>query len=324
MTRAPRATLTLVLATFLGRLAAPVASAADPGLGLRTHDVVAFVGGAALVSADREGLVETTLTLAHPGHHLRFRTVAWEGDTVFSRPRDPNFPPLPSLLARAGATVVVLQFGALESLADTPPPAAFGAAYARLLDDLRTALPAARLVLVIPPPFEPKAPPLPDLGPRNATLRQLADATRELAAARGLPVIDLFLVVPTQLAAGQAWTTDGRELSSAGHRAAAAAWAVTCQRPDLAERVREPAFWQRPDIAALREAVGTKNRLWFDFWRPTNWAFLHGDRTDQPSSRDHRDPKIRWFPAEMEQFPPLIAEAEVRIESLAAQARPAP
>jgi hypothetical protein len=56
-----------------------------------------------------------------------------------------------------------------------------------------------------------------------------------------------------------------------------------------------------------------ENRLWFNYWRPENWAFLGGDRTEQPSSRDYRDPKIRWFPAEMEKFVPMIEAKEREI-----------
>ena len=77
----------------------------------------------------------------------------------------------------------------------------------------------------------------------------------------------------------------------------------------------------RPDSAErLRALIRAKNRLWFDFWRPMNWAFLHGDRTEQPSSRDYRDPKVRWFPAEMDRFLPLIEAKEKAIaNSLAAE-----
>jgi hypothetical protein len=64
--------------------------------------------------------------------------------------------------------------------------------------------------------------------------------------------------------------------------------------------------------------VIAKNRLWFDYWRPQNWAFLGGDRTSVPSSRDHRDPKVRWFPAEMEKFVPLILAQESQIRQYAA------
>ena len=38
-------------------------------------------------------------------------------------------------------------------------------------------------------------------------------------------------------------------------------------------------------LHALRQLLIAKNRLWFDYWRPQNWAFLAGDRTAQPSSR---------------------------------------
>ena len=76
----------------------------------------------------------------------------------------------------------------------------------------------------------------------------------------------------------------------------------------------------QPDsVERLRELIQEKNRLWFYYWRPMNWAFLRGDRTEQPSSRDHRDPNIRWFPAEMEKFPPLIEVKEREIARVAAE-----
>ena len=59
--------------------------------------------------------------------------------------------------------------------------------------------------------------------------------------------------------------------------------------------------------------------MWKGYSRPTNWAFLAGDRTEQLSSRDHRDPKIRWFPAEMEQFVPLLQAADQKTDTLAAR-----
>ena len=74
----------------------------------------------------------------------------------------------------------------------------------------------------------------------------------------------------------------------------------------------------QPDsVQRLREAVQAKNRLWFNYWRPMNWAFLRGDRIEQPSSRDHRNPALRWFPQEMEKFLPLIEAKEKEIAGLA-------
>ena len=62
-----------------------------------------------------------------------------------------------------------------------------------------------------------------------------------------------------------------------------------------------------PDVQL---AIAEKNRLWFDYARPSNWAFLAGDRTEQAFSRDYRDRNIRAFAQEMQQFLPLIADAE--------------
>jgi hypothetical protein len=78
-------------------------------------------------------------------------------------------------------------------------------------------------------------------------------------------------------------------------------------------------FDSREDQEPLRQLIIAKNRLWFDYWRVQNWAFLAGDRTGQPSSRDHLDPTKRWFPAEREKFLPLIEEKEREIDALAAQ-----
>ena len=75
--------------------------------------------------------------------------------------------------------------------------------------------------------------------------------------------------------------------------------------------------WPNPAFEQLRNEVRAKNRLWFDYSRPQNWAFLGGDRTEQPSSRDHRNPNIRWFPLEMEEFVPLIEAKEREIVELA-------
>ena len=75
---------------------------------------------------------------------------------------------------------------------------------------------------------------------------------------------------------------------------------------------------ERGDVP-LAELVRAKNRLWFHYARPQNWAFLSGDRTIQPSSRDHRDPEIRWFPEEMKQWVPLVAAKEQEIWTLSSR-----
>jgi len=68
---------------------------------------------------------------------------------------------------------------------------------------------------------------------------------------------------------------------------------------------------------SLRAAILKKNHLWDQYYRPTNWAFLFGDRQNVPSSRDHRDANRRWFVEEIEKLPPLLAKADEAIWTLA-------
>src|SRR5438045_981274 len=83
---------------------------------LRTNDVVAFLGGTDVVTAQQSGHLETLLTIDYPSLNLRFRNFGWEGDTVFAQPRDLGFPPLEEHLRRAGATAIVFEFGRAEAL----------------------------------------------------------------------------------------------------------------------------------------------------------------------------------------------------------------
>ncbi|MDF1826542.1 MAG: hypothetical protein P1U68_18000 [Verrucomicrobiales bacterium] len=69
--------------------------------------------------------------------------------------------------------------------------------------------------------------------------------------------------------------------------------------------------------SSLQRAILRKNKLWDQYYRPTNWAFLFGDRQHVPSSRDHRDANRRWFVEEIEKIPPLIAAEEAVIRDLA-------
>src|SRR5262249_52302992 len=117
-------------------------------------------------------------------------------------------------------------------------------------------------------------------------------------------------------------TDNGLQLTPRGHAAVAVAFTRQLGWGPLAERagkVSPDGAWANPEMEKLRLAVVEKNRLWFEYWRPQNWAFLGGDRTSQPSSRDPRDPKVRWFPAEMERFVPLIDAQEKVVQRLASQ-----
>ncbi len=269
----------------------------DPG------ETIALVGGADAAASDAFGYLEAALASGFPDLDLRFRNLAREGDTVYQQPRDHAFPSLRDQLEAVGATSLLVWFGRAEALDDPAAPDAFAVAYRALLDSLAPAV--GRVILITPVPFEAPASPLaPDLASRNGILGGYADAIRELGRARGHLTIDLFGKLATM--GNPPVTTNGLQVGEGGQRA-------------IAEIVGRALGAELPaeNGEALRQAVIEKNRLWFHFSRPQNWAFLGGDRTSQPSSRDHLDPEHRWFPEEMRAYLPLIDAADRKIHELA-------
>jgi hypothetical protein len=287
---------------------------------LKKGDVVAFVGGADVAAAQESGHLETLLTARFRGLGARFRNFGWEGDTVHAQPRDVGFPPLEVHLQRAAATVIVFQFGRSESLSGPNGLPGFVRDYGKLLDEC--ARRTSRLVVVTPPPLEPGGEPLPELSKRNSDLAACAQAVRQLAHERKLPLVDLFAELGGESHREPRLTSDGLQLTPRGHALVAQAFVRQLGFGELAGAAGTPdeaGVWPNVAFERLRQVVVAKNRLWFNYWRPQNWAFLGGDRTEQPSSRDHRDPKIRWFPTEMEKFVPLIAAKEREIAELAGE-----
>ncbi len=292
-------------AALLALLFAPVIlqAAADP-LNLRTNDVVALVGGANSVGASRSGHLESLLVATHPGWSLRVRSLAREGDTVFSQPRELNYPGLVQQLGSIQATVVFLDFGQAESFSGPGG-----------LEDFRTALREritefsripCRIVLLTPIPISG-----PDLAPMVA---EYAEAVRFVAKEASLPLLD-YHAAASRL---HHFPKEGRILTPDEQ-----GWLNSEIFQSLFPTLQPPTrgsdgHYLAPDWERLRSAILARNQLWKRWVRPTNWAFLGGDRTEQPSSHDHQNPAIRWFPAEMEEFPPLIRDADRAIDQTAA------
>ncbi len=269
-------------------------------LELQPGEVIAVLGGNEAVAVVEEGSLEAGLVRAFAVQQPRLRNLAWEADTVFRQDRPLNFGDLPLQLRRCGATAVLLMFGRQECLERGAAGVAdFEAAYDRLLGQVQTVTP--RLIVAEAAPFEAKPKPLPDLSARNAHLALYNAALRRLAEKHGA----LFLGLGTNWQPAAPLTRDGVNLTEAG-------------AGELALRLLAQAgLRDATGLEPLRTAVRAKNRLWHQYWRPDNWAFLHGDRTAQPSSRDHLNPQLRWFPAELERYQKLIADKENELWKLA-------
>lgn len=278
---------------------------------LQANDVIALTGGANIERTRFNGFFQTHLFTAQPDAKIKVRNFGWEGDTVFEQWRDGGetgkLDPSQSWrqqrdwrqqLADVGATAVIAQFGQMESLAGVERLPAFIAAYEKLIAEFMEG--GRRVVLVSPLRFEKSTQPLaPDLTRHNAAVQAYAEAIRDLAARLGVTFIDLTKLPHD----AQPLTDNGYQLNEQGHRILAAHIAKSLGLSTKPEAETE----------ALRSAVIEMERLWFDYWRPMNWAFITGDRTTVAFARDWKDNKKHLIPEEMKDFVPLVQQADENI-----------
>lgn len=295
--------------------AAARASFKDGKFMLEANEVIVMAGQENLVRDQKAGELESVLGTAFVEKQPRFRSMAWEGDTVYEQWRDLNFGDWKSQLGAAGASMVIAQFGQVESFDGAKRIPEFKSAYHRLLDQFSAQTP--RLVLVSPMPFEkPLASHAPELRLRNADVKQYAEAVREVARQRGAIYVDLFTPLSGRGANQPRLTDDGLHLNAEGLRVVAR---------EIAQQLGASTS-DADDLARLREAIVDKNRLWFDCWRPANWSFVYGDRVTQMFGKPAQDaPSLR---ESFEARKPMIARLDARIHTLAkggaVKAEPAP
>ncbi len=282
---------------------------------LKANDVIALTGGSNIERTRFNGFLQTHLVASKPELRIKVRNFGWEGDTVFEQWRDGgNVEQLDAKrqeaerriqaetgstswrqqrdwrqqLKEVGATVVIAQFGQMESLNGVEKLPQFIAAYEKLIAEFADE--ARRVVLVAPVAFEGK------MAMHNESLAGYTNAIRELAAKLGVPFIEIDLLGADR----GPLTENGYQLSEAGHRF-------------VADRIALGLGFSTVVNDSVRKEVVEFERLWFDYWRPMNWAFLSGDRTTQPYSQDWKDPSKRIFPQEMQDFLPLLSQAEENI-----------
>ncbi len=273
-------------------------------------EVIVLTGQTNLVRTQKSGDLEARLGGCLAAQAPRFRSMAWEGDTVYEQWRDLNFGDWKDQLTAVGAGMVIAQFGQVESFDGPGRLAEFTSAYHRLLDQFASRTP--RLVLISPIPFEkPVASHAPDLTRRNADVAAYTEAIRRMARQRGALFVDLFTPLSQRPAGSPRLTDNGQHLSAEGLRVTA----------ELTASALGLAWSGSDDLSGLREAVIEKNRLWADCWRPANWSFVYGDRVSQLFGKPGAHaPSLR---ASFENHKPLIAAMDARIAALA-QGKPAP
>ncbi|MFP6763079.1 MAG: SGNH/GDSL hydrolase family protein, partial [Planctomycetaceae bacterium] len=261
-----------------------VSASAQNRFRLREGDVVVFAGGTNMVRLQRAGYLETMLTRKFAGVRPRFRDFAWEADTVFrqgtviERWRKDGYRDVKGLgdlntqLRRVNATMVIAQFGRLESMSGVAGLERFTDAYGQLIDRFQQH--GRMVILVTPAPFEKSpGPEAPDPDRRNRDLAEYVQAIAGIARDRQLICVDLFTAADPEL------TDNGIHIRPAAQKKIAEV---------IAEQLGcEPAGpWK---LETLRQAVIEKHRLWYDYWRPANWKLLFGDDAKRQFTRGGKD-----------------------------------
>tara|TARA_B100000902_G_C27321241_1_gene924686 strand:+ start:3324 stop:6926 length:3603 start_codon:yes stop_codon:yes gene_type:complete len=127
-------------------------------LQLEDGDVVAFIGGTDLVRMQKEGKLEAAITHRYKDLNIKFRDLAWEGDTVYfqstvrERWRKEAFGDLNQQLKRVGANVIICQFGKIESLQGKEALKDFSEKYESLIELLKSD--NRKLIVLAPSDFE--------------------------------------------------------------------------------------------------------------------------------------------------------------------------
>jgi len=271
---------------------------------LAEDEVVVLMGGTNMVRLQQAGYFESILTHSFAAQRPKFRDLAWEADTVFrqgsviERWRKDGFGSRDDQLKRVGTSVIIAQFGQLESMAGPAGLNRFTRAYGELVDSFRKQ--ARLVVLVTPTPFEkPTSPLVPDLSQQNANLALYIDAIKTIAAERKLILVDLFTNPK------QGLTANGMHIKPSAQPMLARELARQLGVEVLAQETYEP----------LRLAVIEKHRLWFDYWRPANWKLLYGDDSRRQFTRGGDD--YIPFKEEWKKLLPLIEKAEQRVWQVA-------
>jgi len=291
---------------------------------LRSSDqTIVFLGGTSMADRQAHGYLETILALAYSDTSVRFRNLGWEADTVYRQQR-PRFFYASERFERGiqdqrdlvPADIVFVEFGQMESLEGLGRLDDFEAAYARILEEVHKR--TAQVVILSPAPFLPVGPAAELAERRNEILRHYVERIRTLAIRFDCLLVNQFNeFASTGAEKVPALSTNGIRWTSYGH------WRSALHIADqLGATARLPTGFDdaqqrfETDLAeTIRREILAKNRFWFQYFRPTNWAFLYGNRQDSESSWDP-EKKERWFPEEVQQLPELVHHAELRIRSL--------
>lgn len=279
-------------------------------LELKRGDRIVFIGNTLFERAAQFPHFEALLQLAHPGHELVIRTLAWSADEPGLMPRPLNFGNVHQHLAVQKADVIFVAFGFNESFGGAAQLPEFRARLRAFLRELKTSAyngrSGPRVVLVSPIANENVAR-IPAADRNNAALALYTQAMAEVAEAENIGFADMFVATRAALAdPATDLTFNGVHLEDAGY-------AVFADALFRATFRREPPRSDTPSATELRAAIADKNTQFFRRYRPLNTFYYTGDRRMSYGYLD-------FLPA-MRNFDLMVANRDHRIWEIAAGRR---
>ena len=268
---------------------------AGPVWTLQERETVVLLGDTFFERDYNHGHLETALILATAGREIRLRNLGWSGDTPRGESRSYFGPPaegferLGKQLREIKPTTVIACYGAVDSFEGDAGMESFITAYRNLIKMIRETT-GATVILLSPPAVGSDHSRWPSLKDHDAALAKYSLAIAALAIDEKLAFADLHALM-----AGEPWATVNGVSFTPEDYVKIAPLFVKCLGLDAG-----PAFTNQP---LLRPLVLSKNRLFFQRWRPQNEIYLFG-------SRKHEQGKNA---AEVLQFDPMIADLEKQI-----------
>ncbi len=275
-----------------------------------TGETITLMGGVDVVRMQDFVEFDMAMLSAFPDKALRIRNLGWSGDTVYRQQRpmffytkegDSREGSVPDLRSKIDPGTMLLMFGKMESLDGLDRLQEFESAYDGLITELKTI--SSRVVLVAPSRFIEIGPAAELAESRNETLETYLACIDALAEKHGAIFFD-----PGEFEK-IAYADNGVYLSDVGQK-------------QLAVRLASVLGWRGQWFEGVEKLVTRKNVLWDQYYRPTNWAFLFGDRQNVPSSRDHEDTDKRWFEEELNRIPTMISDVEKELWKFAEGVKP--
>ncbi|MGB1129225.1 MAG: SGNH/GDSL hydrolase family protein, partial [Haloferula sp.] len=246
-------------------------------LPLQKEDVVCLIGNGLGDRMQHDGWVEALVQKTHPDHQLRFRNLAFSGDTVDSRPRSKGFTPHEQYLADCKADVIFVFFGYNESFDGEGGLDKFKKSLTGMIDKYRglkfNGESQPRFVLFSPIAHENlEDPNLPDGSANNRNLRLYTQAIADVAEEKEVGYVDLF--APTQqlyATSDTPLTLNGIHMLPDGNRQLAGV---------IASALTGKQVTADASLEPVRQAVLDKNWHWHNRYRATDGNDIWGGRSN--------------------------------------------